>query len=572
MTVRNADIAVKFARLADLLEIEGANPFRVRAYRQAALTIDDLPHSLADMVARGEDLSKLPGIGADLAEKIKEIVTTGRLALLEEVEQRTPPTLVELLDVPGLGPKRVKALHERLKIDSMDQLEAAVRSGQIRALPGFGEKTETSIRLHLEHRWKHKQRIRLKDAEEVAERLLEHLRGAPGLGHLVVAGSYRRRKETVGDLDILATAAASEAVIDRFVAFGEVAEVLSKGPTRSAIRLTSGLQIDLRVVAEASYGAALHYFTGSKAHNIRVRSMAQAKGLKVSEYGVFRGERQIAGRTEEEVYAQVDLPFIEPELREDRGEIEAALAGRLPKLITLEDIRGDLHVHSRASDGRFPIRDMAEAARARGYEYLAITDHSRRLTVARGLDPDRLARQIDEIDRLNDELDGITILKSSEVDILEDGSLDLPDSILERLDLRVCSIHYKFDLPREKQTDRVIRAMDNPNFNILAHPTGRLLEKRAAYEIDLERVMAAALERGCYLELNAQPDRLDLDDAHCKMAKEMGLDVVISTDAHGIGDLALMRFGIGQARRGWLEPQNVLNTQPLAELRRRLKR
>jgi DNA polymerase (family 10) len=379
-------------------------------------------------------------------------------------------------------------------------------------------------------------------------------------------------KETVGDLDILATSAAPREIMQRFVDFGDVEQVIAHGTTRSSIRLRSGLQVDLRVVPEVSFGAALNYFTGSKAHNIKLRAMGQAKGLKISEYGVFRGRRRIAGKSEPEVYATLKLPYIEPELREDHGEIEAAGRHQLPDLIRREHIRGDLHAHSTASDGRFSIEDMAKAARERGYAYLAITDHSQHLTVARGLDAKRLARQIDQIDRLNEQLEGITILKSTEVDILEDGRLDLPNAILRRLDLRVCSVHYKFELSRDRQTERIIRAMDNPNFNILAHPTGRLLEKRPGYDVDMEKIMAAALERGCHLELNAHPDRLDLDDVHCQMAKQMGLKVAISTDAHGLRDLELMRFGIDQARRGWLEPDDVLNTRPLAELRVLLRR
>jgi DNA polymerase (family X) len=348
--------------------------------------------------------------------------------------------------------------------------------------------------------------------------------------------------------------------------------VVSKGPTRSAVILRCGLQVDLRVVPEASYGAALLYFTGSKTHNIALRKRAVKRAWKLNEYGLFDGDQRIAGRTEKEVYDRFGLAFIPPELREDTGEIEAAAKGQLPELVTLSQIRGDLHVHTTASDGKFSITEMAEAAKARGYDYLAVTDHSKHATVARGLDANRLAEQIDEIDRVNEALEGIRILKSSEVDILEDGKLDYPDSILKRLDFTVCAIHYKFDLPGDKQTARVIRAMDNPYFNILAHPTGRLINERRAYDIDLQRVMQVALERGCFLEINAHPSRLDLDDAHCRMAKEMGLKVAISTDAHTANGLDMMRFGVDQARRGWLEAGDVLNTRSWAELAELLRR
>jgi DNA polymerase (family 10) len=387
-----------------------------------------------------------------------------------------------------------------------------------------------------------------------------------------IAGSYRRRKETVGDLDILATCKKGSKVMDSFVEYEDVEKVLSKGKTRSSVVLRSGIQVDLRVVPQVSYGAALHYFTGSKEHNIAVRKMGVKKNLKINEYGVFRGEKRIAGKTEKEVYKQVALAYIEPELRENRGEIEAAKKGQLPPLIKLKDIRGDLHTHTKSTDGRYKLEDMAKAAEKRGYEYFAVTDHSKHVTVAKGLNAERLARQIEEIDRLNQKMKGIRILKSIEVDILEDGSLDLPDSVLKELDLVTASVHYKFNLSQEKQTERIIKAMDNPLVNIFCHPTGRLINERRPYEVNIERLLEAAQERGCFLELNAHPDRLDLNDAHCKLAKDMGVKVAISTDAHSIDDLDLMRFGISQARRGWLEAEDVLNTRRWEELKKLLKR
>ncbi len=572
MTTHNSEIAAVFNRLADVLEIEGANPFRVRAYREAARTIGDLPHAVAGMLAAGQDLTDLPGIGEDLAGKIKEILETGRLQALEEAEQRVPEGLPALLGVGALGPKRVKTLHDELGIETLEHLAAAAKAQKIRALRGFGARIEERILDDLARHRHETPRFLLKDVEDCAVELVRHLQGAKGIGRVVVAGSFRRRKETVGDLDILVTAARDSEVMARFVVFEDVEEVLGRGPTRATVRLRSGLQVDVRVVPEESYGAALHYFTGAKAHNVALRGMAVERGLKLSEYGIFKGEEQIAGHTEEDVYAELGLPYIEPELRENRGEIRAAQEGRLPKLIQLADIKGDLHAHTTETDGRASLEEMADATKAKCYEYLAITDHSRRVAMARGLDPKRLAEQIKAIDRLNARLRGMRVLKGIEVDILEDGTLDLPDDILKELDLRVCSVHYQLKLPQAKQTERLLRAMDNPYCNIIGHPTGRLLNKRGPFEIDLERIMKAAVERGCYLELNAQPDRLDLSDVHGQMVKEMGLKVAISTDAHSTRHLDLMRFGIDQARRGWLEPADVLNTRTWPELERLLRR
>ncbi len=572
MTTCNAEIATLFTRMSILLEIRGANPFRVRAYQNAARTLRGLPRSAADMLAEGQDLSELPHIGKDLAGKIAEVVETGRFAMLEELEAEYPAELADLTALPGLGPKRVRALYEELGIRNLRDLQRAATRQRVRTLRGFGPKTEQRIREALLRRAHTGRRHKLSEVEDIAASYVAHLQAVPGVKRVVVAGSFRRRKETVGDLDILVTCEKGAPVVSHFVAYDEVSQRVSRGSTRSTVVLNSGLQVDLRVVPEISYGAALYYFTGSKAHNVAVRTLAVKKGLKVNEYGIFKGERRVAGRTEEEVFDIVGLRYIEPELRENLGEIEAAKKNQLPKLVALSEIRGDLHVHSRATDGHGSVRQMAEAAKARGYAYLAITDHSKRVHVAHGMDEKRLARQLGEIDRLNETLEGIVVLKGVEVDILEDGTLDLSDDILKRLDLRVCAIHSGFHLSREKQTERIIRAMDNPYFNILAHPTGRLIQRREPYELDMERVMTAALERGCYLELNSQPARLDLDDIHCRQAKHMGLRLAISTDAHSAIDLDFMRFGVDQGRRGWLEPEDVLNTRPLGELRRLLAR
>jgi len=572
LPVHNADVEDIFNQVADLLEIEGANQFRVRAYRNAARTVGGLSRNAADMVEEGEDLTELSGIGEDLASKIEEIVKTGGLEQLEKIKARTPPGLAELLKVSGLGPKRMQTLREELGITSLDELEHAAKEGHIRHIHGFGEKIEAGILEDLERVREDEGRTLLMVAEQVAEPLVDYLREAEGTSQVVVAGSYRRRKETVGDLDVLVTGDDGTRAIEHFAQYEDVAEVVSKGETRSTVTLRSGLQVDVRAVAPESYGAAVLYFTGSKSHNIHLRRMAMDQGLKINEYGIFEGQDRIAGEREEEIYALFDLPLIPPELREDRGEIEAAQNDALPDLITLDDIRGDLQMHTQSSDGHATLEEMARTAQGLDYEYIAITDHSAYVAVTQGLDAEALAQQADEIDRLNEKLEGIVLLKSIEVDILEDGSLDLPNDSLKRLDLTICSVHSKFDLSRQEQTERIIRAMDNPYFTILAHPTGRRIGERAPYDVDMERVMEAALERGCFLEINAHPDRLDLNDVHAKMAKDMGLKLAISADAHRLDELNYMRYGVGQARRGWLEAQDVLNARPLSDLRPLLKR
>jgi DNA polymerase (family 10) len=572
MPIHNADIAAIFEEIADLLKIEGANVFRVRAYRNAARTLQELGRDVRAMVRREEDLTELPGIGDDLAGKIKEIVDTGRCAALDKLHKQLPPAITELLKIPGLGPKRVKALYHELDIHTVEQLQRAVRDHRVRALPGFGEKTETHIAESLQVHTGGAGRFKLVTAAQYAEPLAAHLRAIAGVHQVVVAGSYRRARETVGDVDILVTAEAGSPVMERFIAYDEVAEVLAHGPTRGSVVLRCKLQVDVRVVEPASYGAALHYFTGSKAHNIAIRRLGQEKGLKINEYGVFKGDRRVAGATEESVFKAVGLPFIPPELREDHGEIEAARAGRLPRLIEPGDLKGDLHAHTKATDGHNTLEEMAEAAKQRGFEYLAITEHSRRLTIAHGLDSVRLAKQIDEIDRLNERLKGITLLKGIEVDILEDGGLDLPDDLLGRLDLVVGAVHSRFELSRAKQTERILKAMDHPHFTLLAHPSGRLIAKREPYDVDMPRIIRKARERGCYLELNAHPERLDLLDTYCQAARDEGVLVSINSDAHGVLDFDHLRFGVGQARRGWLEAKDVLNTRSLAELRPLLER
>ncbi|MCM2318257.1 MAG: DNA polymerase/3'-5' exonuclease PolX [Pseudomonas sp.] len=571
MTVSNAEIAVVLEEIADILELEAANPFRIRAYRNAARTLQAFAPDIASLLATGKALPKLPGIGEDLSGKIGEIASTGSCALLQRLRGEVPTGLRELLKVSGLGPRRVGRLWHELGIQTPAELHRAARSGQIRQLHGFGEGSEEKLLQSVELLLHTPQRWLLARVAPIAERLLTDLREVPGVIEVATAGSLRRCRDTVGDLDILVSARRGSPVIQRLTGDAQVASVLAAGTTRASVRLHSGLQVDLRLLSPQSWGAGLLYLTGSKAHNIALRRMAQERGLKISEYGLYRGKQRIAGDSEASIYQALGLPWIAPELREARGEIEAAQAGSLPHLVELGDLRGDLHAHTRASDGRNSLEEMALAAQAAGLEYLAITDHSRHLAITHGLDADGLARQIDEIDALNERLSGITLLKGIEVDILEDGSLDLPDSILGRLDLVVGAVHSAFTLTKEQQTRRLLRALEHPHFSILAHPSGRLLGERPPINCDFSALIAAARERGCALELNAQPERLDLDDLHCREARDQGVPIAISSDAHSTMDFAGLRFGIGQARRGWLEARDVLNTRPLSAVRRLLK-
>lgn len=568
MPVHNADIARIFEDIADILEIEGDNPFRIRAYRNAARTLGGFGRDLGELVRSGEDLTRLPSIGRDLAAKIEEIVATGECAALKRLRRQVPAAVAELLDIPGLGPKRVRALYHELDIHSREQLARACNTGAVRSLPGFGAKTERRILQAIKGTAGEARRFQRAIAEQYAEGVIDWLRQGPGVERVGAAGSYRRARDTVGDLDILAVAADGAAAMAHFLAYDEIAHVVSHGETRSTVYLKSEIQVDLRVVKAASFGAALHYFTGSRAHNIAVRRLGQRQGLKINEYGVYRGKRRVAGRAEEEVYAAVGLPWIAPELRENAGEIEAARQHALPELIERADLRGDLHCHTRASDGHAGLREMAEAARAAGLEYLAITDHTQHLRVAHGLDSSRLLRQMDKIDELNEAIEGIVLLKGAEVDIYEDGALDLPEDVLARLDVVVGAVHSRFDLPRAQQTRRVLRALACPHLDILAHPAGRLIGGREPMELDMPRIVRRAREAGVVLELNASPDRLDLTDVYCRMARDEGARIAINSDAHGTGQFANLRFGVAQARRGWLERGDVVNTRPLKQLRK----
>jgi DNA polymerase (family 10) len=570
--MQNPDIARVFDEVADLLEIKDENPFRIRAYRNAARTVRDFPEPIAEWVERARDLTEIPGIGDDLAEKIAELTRTGELTLRKQLLAKLPAGLLDLLRIPGLGPKRVKLLYSKLKVRSAADLAKALAAGKVTKLKGFGPKMEEKIRAGLGQAQATERRMLLNEAEAQAVAIVDYLKAGGAVRQIEVAGSYRRRRETIGDLDVLVTSAAPAKVMARFVKYPEVAEIVSQGDTRSTVKLRSGLQIDLRAVEPAVYGAALQYFTGSKAHNVELRTIAQAKGYKLNEYGLFKGTRRVAGKTEEEIYAKLGLDWMPPELREARGEIALAQTHRLPTLVRLADIRGDLQMHTSATDGKATIAEMADAARALGYEYIAITDHSKRVSMAFGLDAKRLREQWKAIDKANASARGVTILKSVEMDILENGDLDLPDDVLAEADYVVATVHYGLNQTERQLTRRLVNAARHPWVDAIGHPTGRLLNKREPYALDFDALARAAVESGCLLELNGHPERMDLPDTLAAAAKRHGARFVLSTDSHQPSNLSFMRYAVDLARRGGLEAGDILNTRPLAEFRRRLKR
>ncbi|MEM6797985.1 MAG: DNA polymerase/3'-5' exonuclease PolX [Planctomycetota bacterium] len=579
----NADIAAVFEQVADLLEFQAANPFRIRAYRNGARKAQDHPEALASLIESGGDLTELDGIGKDLAEKIATLVKTGSLPMLDELKAKLPDSVLGLLRVPGLGPKKAAVLHKELGIVSLDMLRAACEAGEVRGLKGFGKKTEETLLAGITLAERATDRIYWRDADEAVQDLLRHLGDVDAIRQLQPAGSYRRGKETVGDLDFLVDSDDAGAVMDRLAEYPSVAEVLARGDTKMSVRLKSNLQVDLRVVPSESFGAALQYFTGSKEHNVVLRGMAKQRGLRVNEWGVFedagtdagdesptRGKR-IAGETEKQVYAALDLPWFPPELREARQEFTVAESGSLPSLVDVGDIRGDLHMHTNATDGKATLREMADAARARGLEYIAITDHSQRVSMANGLNADRLRDQWRAIDSLNAELGDFTILKGIECDILEAGGMDLPDDVLAEADWVIASLHYGQNQPREQIMQRLLGALSHPSVSIIAHPTGRLINRREPYDVDVDALIAAAAEHGKMLELNANPARLDLNDQHCAAAKRAGVPLVISSDAHSTSGLGVMGYGVLQGRRAGLTAADVANTQPLDVFRKRLR-
>jgi len=569
--VKNQQIAKIFSEISELLELKGENVFRIRAYRRAAQNMDNLSKDVSTLSQ--EELESIPGIGKDLAGKIHEFLETGKIAKHEELKREIPGGVLQLLQVPGLGPKKAKMLFERLKVKSVDGLEAAIRKGKLAGLPGIQKKTEENILKGIELIKRGAERLPLGRALPLAEDIVRRIKDTAPVDNIEVAGSIRRRKDTVKDIDILTTSKQPEAVMDAFVKLPHVTRVLMHGPTRSSVITEEGIQVDLRVVDADSFGAALLYFTGSKQHNIKLREMAVRAGLKISEYGVFKepGEERIGGKKEEDVYKALKLPFIPPELREDTGEIEAALAGKLPDLVTLVDIKGDLHVHTNWSDGSHDLGALVQAAKKKGYSYIAITDHTKGLGVAHGLDEKRLAEEIKLIDDANKKLSGFRVLKGTEVDIQSDGRLDLPDDALAGLDIVVASIHSGFKQTQAQITARLISAVRNPCVSVIAHPTGRLIGERDAYAVDMEAVLKEAAKYGVAMEINAYPLRLDLNDLHAKMAKELGVPLVISTDTHVTSQFDFMTYGVSIARRGWVEKKDVLNTLESDQLIKRLK-
>lgn len=571
--INNLEIAKIFNQIADILEIKAENVFRVRAYRRAAQNIDALTEDVSEIAQRGE-LTKISGIGEDLAGKISEFIKTGKMKFFEKLKKEIPSVYLELITIPGIGPKTAKILIDKLKIRDIRDLEEKAKAHKLSAIKGIREKTEDNILKGIQVIKKGKERMLLGVALPLAEEIVQRLKKLPQTGHIAVCGSLRRQKETIRDIDILVTSSDPQGIMDAFVKLPFVKRVLAHGPTKSSAIIKEDVQVDVRVVESKSFGAALLYFTGSKEHNIHIRKLAVKKGLKVNEYGIFnaRTKKRIGGKTEEEIYKILGLGFIPPELREDRGEVESASRNRLPKLIEMSDIKGDFHIHTAASDGSNSLEELVEAAIKRGYEYIAISDHSKTLAVAGGLKERELLKQIKAIKNMNKGLKNFRVLSSAEVDILEDGSMDFSDDILSQLDIVIAAIHSGFKQSKEKLTQRILRAMKNKYVNVISHITGRLMGAREAYPLDMEEVFKAAKETNTALEINAFPSRLDLDDTNARRAKELGIMVAIGTDTHGIAQLENMRYGLSVARRAWLERKDVLNTFRVDEVLKKLKK
>jgi len=565
--MRNLEIAKLFNEIADLLEIKDENVFKIRAYRRAAMNLESLTEEIEAVAARG-GLLELPGIGKDLAAKIQQALEAGRIEYLEGLRKEIPRGVVELMSIPGVGPKTAKLLFEKLQVDSVECLEALAQAGKLLDLPGIKQKTVENIVKGIQVVKRGRERMGLGRTLPLAREIFQLLEKFPQVKKISMAGSLRRMRETVKDIDLLITSTKPAKVMEVFTSLPQVAEVLLSGDTKATFRHREGIQVDLRVVEPECFGAALQYFTGSKAHNIRVRELASRKGLKVSEYGVFRENsgRRIAGATEEEVYKAIGLPYIPPELREDAGEIEAALEGRLPDLLELGNLRGDLHAHTNWSDGHHELEALIEAAHRKGYEYIIVSDHSRSSTVAGGLSEERLLEQIGKIRALNKKYPKIRVLAGSECDILADGKMDFPDRVLAQLDIVLAAVHSRFKQSRSEMTARIVKALSNPYVNILAHPTGRLIGERDPYDVDLEAVFAAAKQHGKAVEINAQPVRLDLNDHHARRAKELGVMLSIDTDTHFLDQLENMTLGVATARRAWIGKPDVINTMPLDKL------
>jgi len=570
--MKNQDIVRIFNDIADLLEIKGENPFRIRAYRRAALNIESLTKDVAGIPR--DELMKVPGIGQDLAGKIEEYVKTGGVQAYEDLKKEVPEGLSILLSVPSLGPKTAKLLSDELKVKNLEDLERLARGHKLIGLPGIKEKTEENILKGIEMLKRGTERRPLGKVLPVANDIVEHLRKKAPVNKISIAGSIRRWKDTVRDIDILTTSRDPKTVMNTFVHMPQVKDVLMHGPTKSSVVTTEGIQVDLRVVDEDSFGAALAYFTGSKTHNIRLREMAVKAGLKINEYGIFRekDDKKIGGEKEEDVYRVLGLSYIPPELREDTGEIEASADGKLPNLVEIGDIKGDLHVHTKRSDGSHDFDELIEEARKKEYKYIAITDHSKGLGIARGLSVERLLDEMKEIEAINRKLKGFRLLAGVEVDIRGDGRMDFPDDLLKKMDIVVASIHSGFRQSRQQIMKRMESAMKNPYVSVIAHPTGRLIGERDPYDVDIRELLSVAKETGTAIEINAYPLRLDLNDIHAKMAKEIGVRVVISTDTHITSQFDYMAYGVSIARRGWIEKKDVLNTMPYPSLMKALKK
>jgi DNA polymerase (family 10) len=567
--MKNAEISRLFDEMADIMEIVGENKFRINSYRKVARVIGDMPTDIEEMLASGK-LEDTPGIGKSSLAKIEEFIKTGQITAHQELLTKIPQKLLQLLKIPGMGPKGVKAVYENLKVKSITDLKAAIENGKLAELAGFGEKKAAIIAKGIEFLEKSTGRIRLDQAFNAATIVMDFLNGLPGVKKIAYAGSLRRCAETIGDVDILVTAKTGKEIIDKFVGAEFVQEILAAGDTKGAAIVKTdscSVQVDVRVVPEESYGAALNYFTGSKQHNVRLREMAIKAKLKLNEYGLFRGKKMVAGATESEIYKKLGMDYIEPVLREDRGEIEAAMKHKLPRLVKLEDIKGDMHIHTTASDGSCEIEELVEAAKQKRYQYICLTDHSPFIGIANGLPPARLAKQIEKVRKFNDRQKDVVVLVGAEVDILGDGSLDYEDKLLSQLDFVIGSIHSRMGDNREKITGRVLRAMDNPYLHCIGHPTGRLIGEREVMDIDIPAVIKHAGETGTAMEVSSNPYRLDLKDVHCKMAIEAGVKLVINTDTHRLHQLDYMPYGVATAARGWATKEDVVNTMPLAKLK-----